>query len=542
MEEIFDIFISYRNNGEDDNFAARLKEDLSKAGYTVYYNEHEKSSGVFPDRLKAAIEGCNDFILILSSNGLERLMRNEKIDWVREEIKSAKKFNKNIVPVLIGNAKMPSDKKDLPKGIRFIADREAVMLPIEYMNVPFSNLISMFQSKPLLGKYKDAANINRKYDVNKDLNLTLEKANQNDTEAMYELACMYLYGYATKEDNHFKVDYVEASKWLKRLTDSFKDKNELPDYVISSQAMLSNLYYKGLVAAEEQSYSKTLELLYDAKKRGANSKFNFSVEFEKIGFMMTDGLGGETCEFDDIVKYLKEKEEDSSNDAKNNFAKFYMRCGMFKDAVRVLKKITDNYPDAEYKLGTIYLHGLHVVPPKPDVDKAVNCFTAAANSGHLDSLHALGLIYFRAQYCYKQNYEFARICFRKAAERGHRGAQYDYAYMCKYGLGGDIDFAEAIHYFEEAAKKGHALCRKELAVLYQEEICRNYQKAYEWAQQAALLGDSTGEFILGNLLFFGRGCEPNHLEALKYYRRALNHSFYPAKFMIEKINKIYDLE
>ena len=542
MEEIFDIFISYRNDGEGDNFAARLKEDLSKAGYTVYYNEHEKSSGKFPDRLKTAIEGCNDFILILSCNCLERLMRNEKIDWVREEIKSAKKFNKNIVPVLIGKAKMPGDKKDLPKGIRFIADMEAVMLPIEYMNAPFSNLISMVQSKPSLGRYKDAANINEKYDTNKDLNETLEKAQQNDTEAMYELACMYLYGYASKDNNHFKIDYVEASKWLKKLSDKFDGETELPDYVVSGKAMLSNMYYKGLVAAEEQSYQKTLDLLKDAKNRGSKSGFNFSVEFEKIGFMMTDGLGGEACDFNEIVKYLKEKEDESSNNGKNNFAKFYMRCGMFEDAVRVLTKIKDSYPDADYKLGTIYLHGLHKSPPAPDVDKAVNYFTSAANSGHLDSLHALGLVYFRAQYNYKQNYEYARTCFKQAAERGHRGAQYDYAYMCKYGMGGRIDLEEALYYFEEAAKKGHALCRKELALLYQEEACRNYQKAYEWAQQAALLGDSTGEFILGNLLFFGRGCEPNHIEALKYYKRSLNHSFYPAKFMVEKINKIYELE
>lgn len=31
----------------------------------------------------------------------------------------------------------------------------------------------------------------------------------------------------------------------------------------------------------------------------------------------------------------------------------------------------------------------------------------------------------------------ARGCFLKATSKGHRAAQYDYAWMCKYGLGSE---------------------------------------------------------------------------------------------------------
>lgn len=53
MEQKRDIFISYKNDGEGRNFAARLCEDLKKAGYTVYYNPNEQHAGSFPERLRA---------------------------------------------------------------------------------------------------------------------------------------------------------------------------------------------------------------------------------------------------------------------------------------------------------------------------------------------------------------------------------------------------------------------------------------------------------------------------------------------------------
>ena len=102
------IFLSYhRNDGEGNNFAARLKDDLDRCGYSVYFNSHERKAGEFPLRLKTAIEHCKDFILILSTACVERLRRNEAVDWVREEVLYAKSVKKNIIPILLDNVTMP---------------------------------------------------------------------------------------------------------------------------------------------------------------------------------------------------------------------------------------------------------------------------------------------------------------------------------------------------------------------------------------------------------------------------------------------------
>ena len=94
----WDIFISYKNDGEGNNFASILHKDLSKLGFSVYYNEIAQHAGSFPENLRTAIEGCKDFLLVLTQGCLDQLIKHEKIDWVREEILIAYNSNKNIIP------------------------------------------------------------------------------------------------------------------------------------------------------------------------------------------------------------------------------------------------------------------------------------------------------------------------------------------------------------------------------------------------------------------------------------------------------------
>lgn len=55
---------------------------------------------------------------------------------------------------------------------------------------------------------------------------------------------------------------------------------------------------------------------------------------------------------------------------------------------------------------------------------------------------------------------------------------------------------------------------------------------------AAELGEKEGEFIYGNMLFFGRGCKADNNEAYKMYKRSYEHGCDQAKFMLESIERI----
>ena len=68
--------------------------------------------------------------------------------------------------------------------------------------------------------------------------------------------------------------------------------------------------------------------------------------------------------------------------------------------------------------------------------------------------------------------------------------------------------------------------------------CLNYQRAYECAEMAASHGLNEGMFILGNLLFWGRGCKADMTKAYEMYQKAYEHGFYDGLIMKEKIEKI----
>lgn len=526
MEHCKDIFISYKNDGEGRYFAEKLSNTLKEQGFSVYYNPDEQHAGSFPKRLREAIENCRDFLLILSQACLDQLIHHEKVDWVREEILIAQNNGKNIVPLLMPGVTMPKDKDEMPEELRFLPHEDAVNVSDPFDKSPLDCLLGYIKSNPVnIEKYKDVANSSSIYDVHKDFTETLAKAERGDVEAMYEVGCMYYYGFASEDSGEAKINYTEAGKWLKKVSDSKHD------LAYKADIMIGKLYYTGAMPYEEQSFEKCIE--YYNKSGNAIP----GVYYERVGFMKSESVGAE-FNFDEILRFFDDCGTNCSNATKNNMAKFYINYGLFDKAIEILESIKECYPDAEYKLGLLYQRGLHRSPPIPDMYRAESHFQKAASMNHLDSIHALGLLNFRAANGYKKNFVEARNKFREAAEKGHRGAQYDYAWMCSYGLGGEKDIESAITYFESSALRGHVFSIRELASLYQTEEYRNYQKAFEWATKGAEAGDPICEFILGNLYLFGRGCESDLNKAMINYQKSLKQGIYQAEIMINRIEKI----
>lgn len=99
------------------------------------------------------------------------------------------------------------------------------------------------------------------------------------------------------------------------------------------------------------------------------------------------------------------------------------------------------------------------------------------------------------------------------------------------------DLTQSLKHFLLADKKGDLNSAHHLSMIYQQpELC-NYQKAFFYAEKSANNGKPEGEYIYANLLLFGSGCEPNENEAIKYYHRASEQEYYPAKSMIELLNQ-----
>jgi len=114
MKEHFDIFISYRREGGLE-LADSIYQRLINAGYSAFLDLEQLNSGKFNTKLIGVIEQCQDFILVLPPDALDRCADED--DWVRQEVECALKHKKNIIPIMLRGFEWPSVDA-LPESLR----------------------------------------------------------------------------------------------------------------------------------------------------------------------------------------------------------------------------------------------------------------------------------------------------------------------------------------------------------------------------------------------------------------------------------------
>ena len=72
-----DIFISYRRLGGAD-FCGRLFDRLINEHYSAFYDKESLKIGKFNEQIYRKIELCNNFIIILPKNGLDRCVYEDR--------------------------------------------------------------------------------------------------------------------------------------------------------------------------------------------------------------------------------------------------------------------------------------------------------------------------------------------------------------------------------------------------------------------------------------------------------------------------------
>lgn len=519
-----DIFISYKNDGSGNQFASRLSRDLEEFGYSVYFNSNEERAHSFPERLKYAVCACKDFVLILSQGCLDQLQRHDSIDWIREELLCARNAGKHIIPILMEGVELPRSAEDMPEDLKFLPHIDALKFPEQYLNSPFSILLSTLLSKKNDGsKYKNTFNSNPRYDVNADFSKQLQMANAGDVQAMYEVGMMYYYGVSSVDGGVSHQDLEKAAYWLKQVADSADD---LRFHALN---VIARLYYEGSMPREPQSYEMSFKYHKAAAEKNPSSAMNQA-------FMQRIGLG---CEFDyqSVVDFYRANIQHGDDEAHMALARFYTEYGKFQEAIEIYDSITMISPEADYQIGLLYLKGVMEDPPKPDYIQAAYYFRNAADRNHIQAAYEYGRICLRPSGRFRKNFPNAEKYLKIAADNGIADAQYLLAFM--YNSGHVTKSPEkAVEYYEKASQQGHSYATLDLSKLYQEPAFQNYHRAYECAQIAASHGVAEGELILGNLLFFGRGCEADMNRAYEMYSRAYQHGMHYASVMMQKIEEL----
>lgn len=146
---IYDVFISYRRDGGFET-ANDIYERLDKEGYSISFDVDTLREGRFNKQLMERIEQCVDFILIVDKNTFERTIDQAtdlEDDWLRQELSYAIRLKKNIIPVLLPDAKFPREK-ELPDDVKDVRDYQGPRYSKDYYGPFYEKLKSYMHALP----------------------------------------------------------------------------------------------------------------------------------------------------------------------------------------------------------------------------------------------------------------------------------------------------------------------------------------------------------------------------------------------------------
>ena len=108
--DYYDIFISYKRKSLST--ANNLYYRLTTRGYSTFFDLEEMRKDNFDVQLLNYLENAKDVFVILEEGSLDAC-KNENCDWEKDwfchEIAFALEKKKNIIPMLLGDYKMPSE-------------------------------------------------------------------------------------------------------------------------------------------------------------------------------------------------------------------------------------------------------------------------------------------------------------------------------------------------------------------------------------------------------------------------------------------------
>uniref|UniRef100_A0A1A8DS87 NAD(+) hydrolase SARM1 n=1 Tax=Nothobranchius kadleci TaxID=1051664 RepID=A0A1A8DS87_NOTKA len=140
-----DVFISYRRT-TGSQLASLLKVHLQVRGYSVFIDVEKLEAGKFEDKLIQSVQRARNFILVLSSNALDKCMGDTDMkDWVHKEIATALAGKKNIVPV-IDNFAWPVSSS-LPEDMRPVLNFNGIKWSHEYQEATIEKIIRFLKGQ-----------------------------------------------------------------------------------------------------------------------------------------------------------------------------------------------------------------------------------------------------------------------------------------------------------------------------------------------------------------------------------------------------------
>lgn len=348
---------------------------------------------------------------------------------------------------------------------------------------------------------------------------------------------------------HGQNDEIEF-KTLDELSKAAKHGN------VDAQYILGKCYHDGTMV--KKNPSKAIKWWKSAAEQGhAEAQF-------RMGWYH-DGLSNYEKNKPLAEKWYLMAAEQGHADAQYELARYYEhrnRWGKennYPEAVKWHTKAAgQNHAQAMYQLSLYYWHQIEAERGrvKVDFDKAKDLMRRAiegldpkykdhyenvyrsllnselhykADNGDVEMSYRLGKKYEEGdkRYNIEKNPTWAYIKYSDAAKKGHALAQRELALCYEYGKGATKDLYDAAQWYLKAAEQGDMFSQVKIADFYYTgtkgqyfEWKQNYVEAVKWYRKAAEQGSNSAKYRLGLCYYDGTGVTKNHAEAVKLFKEA----------------------
>lgn len=166
-----------------------------------------------------------------------------------------------------------------------------------------------------------------------------------------------------------------------------------------------------------------------------------------------------------------------------------------------------------------------------DYIKCRNLLLPLAQRGHMEAQFELGSLYEEGRGFPADKAE-ALHWYEQAARQGYMIAQHCCAWMYRHGEGTEVNNEKAFAWYQKAAEQGHARSQFSLAILYEsgQGVAVDKSKALYWYEKAAEQGHAGAQCNLGLLYDTGEGAAADKSKALYWYEEAANRGNAKAQF------------
>ena len=339
------------------------------------------------------------------------------------------------------------------------------------------------------------------------VNWLLKASNQGHTQSQYYLALFYKNGWGMeKEDNE------QSLKWLMSAAEQGQ---------ANAQYLLGSLYENG------EQVNKDIKLAEKWYREAAKNK-NTAAEIS-LGINYFQKNDSKLAE-DDAAELMNRmvNAEKNSNFNRPSFPTgndlnsiIYEKLALYgnENAILYLAKYTSDKvksanlykklaeqgnAEAQYQMWELSLFGVDGVI-KADKVKAKEWLIKSAENGYESSQSSLAYQYYEenSKSGFSQDYEKALYWYSKLAKNGQLYAQNKIASMYAEGKGVLQDYTKAISLYSQSVEKGNLEANRKLASLYLD--IGSYEKSFKIYEKLANKGDIFSQGMIASFYKFGGG-------------------------------------